>query len=293
MNLKKSLLVVAGAFVLVGGLAALFRYTSVGRDHLEEAMRTTRLPLTREEIAKRFHTAEGRCLRYGTDQVTDTELERVGGAFKEAGVSTDKVAGLAGAFLRWEVDREAAVHALPVEEEKLLLMSEGLPLHLRPVFWLKREALLASLMENLDPLYARGATVLATLSPAQQTRVRAIWEQQPEALSVTSFLQMLRLLQVRETQQRIDVVARRLEEHLRQGAPLPKSLSGVNGLTPEMLRDAWHSPFEYDPTVSGGVRVISRGQDGAVGGTGPKADIIRDVVLNPEFAIEAPPNGPP
>jgi hypothetical protein len=293
MTLRRSLLLAAAVFALLGGLGAVLRYTPLAHGYLSGARRASESTLTPEGIAKRFHTAEGRCLRYATEAAPASELERAASAFMEAGFSSSQVAGLAGAFVRWEAEREAAIHALPEDEELLQLMGEGLPLAARPLFWLKRERLRESLKIPLDRIYAEGADALEALTPAQRTQVRAIWEAQPGALNLSGLIGLLRILRIQETRDRLEAVARMLEEQVRAGAPLPKSLTELSGLTPEARRDAWHNDFLYDPTIPGGVRVISLGEDGSAGGSGPDADLARDVMLAPEPTKEVPPSDEP
>jgi hypothetical protein len=284
--MRKNLLLVATVLVCVGAVGVLG--TLLLQGPLSKAQRPQQTP-SMEAMAQRYHPGAGPCVRYhAPGSVSEEELARVSDAFSEHGLSSRQVADLAGAFLRWGVEREASVHALPEEEEWAQALSEGRPLTERIVFWWKKDQLRKALTLPQEKYFAEGAAALEQLTPAQREQVRAVWESHPEALVISNLLQVLHALRSREAEAGLEVLARAIEEHVRQGAPVPESLDALTGLAPEALRDPWGNDFAYDPEIPGGVRLFSFGSDGIAGGEGQHADLVRDVVLDPEAAEAAP-----
>lgn len=289
--MKKILILTAAVVVLLGALVAVLRYTSVADSYLANVKSNPQVPPpTMEGMAKRFHTAAGPCLRFWEGAAPEEELARAAEAFIQAGISSKQLTSLSGIFLRWSVDREAAVHALSEEEEWTEAITEGLSLPVRALFWLQRDRLRRMLVLDLTKHYAEGEAALGKLSPEQQARVRALWEEHPAALTISSLIPLRYVLQHHETREKLEVLARAIEEHVSQGHPVPESLDELTGLAPEALRDGRDNAFSYDPTLPEGVRVISLGDDDTLGGSGPDADTFRDVVLRTAAAPEARPD---
>ncbi len=287
--MRKNLLVLAAVLACVGTVVALGILLRQGP--LSEVQRPQQTP-SREAMAQRYHTGAAPCLRYHAEgSVSEEQLTRVSEAFFEHGLSSRQVADLAGAFLRWEVDREAALHTLPEEEEWVQALSEGMSLTERAVFWWKKDQLRKALTAPQEKAFAEGAAALEQLTPSQREQVRALWEEQPGALVISNLRQVLHGLRSLESAAGLEVLARAIEAHVRQGAPAPESLDALTGLAPEALRDAWGNAFAYDPEIPGGVRLFSFGSDGAPGGEGQDADLVRDVVLDPEAVKAAQPEG--
>jgi hypothetical protein len=287
--MKKILILTTVVAVLLGALVAVLRYTSVADSYLVSVKRNPQVPPpTMEGMAKRFHTAAGPCLRFWEGAAPEEELTRTAEAFIQAGISSQQLTSLAGIFLGWSVDREAAVHARSEEEEWIEAITEGLSLPVRALFWLRRESLRRMLVLDHTKHYAEGTAALGKLSPEQQARVRALWEEHAAALTISSIIPLRDALQHHETREKLEVLARAIEEHVSQGHPVPERLDELTGLEPEALRDGWDNAFSYDPTLPDGVRVISLGYDDTLGGSGPDADTFRDVVLR-KAAPEARP----
>jgi hypothetical protein len=284
--MRKNLLLVAAVLVCVGAVGAL-GYLLLTQGPLAEARHKAQEAPSMEAMARRFHTGEPPCLRYQADaEVPEAELVRVASVFAELGLSVDQTADLMGAFLRWGVDREAGLHARSEEDEWTEVFTEHMPLTGRIVFWWKQEQFRQMIATGYEKHYAEGAAALEKLTPAQQERVHALWKAHPGALHVSNLLKVLYELRRSQTQAGLEVLARALKEHVHQGAPVPESLDALTGLAHEALRDAWGNDFAYDPEIPGGVRLFSFGSDGIPGGEGEDADLVQDVVLDPE-AVEA------
>ncbi len=287
--MRKNLLILAAVLACVGTVGALGLLLVQGP--LSEVQRPRETP-SMEAMARRYHTGAPPCLRYHErGSVPEEELTRVSGTLAELGLSSKQVGDLLGAFLRWGVEREAALHSLPEEEEWVQALSERMPLTERAVFWWKKDQLRKALALPHEKYFAEGAAALEQLTSEQQTQVRALWEAHPGTLEVSNLLQVLHALRYREAEAGLEVLARAIEEHVRKGEPVPESLEVLTGLAPEALRDAWGNDFAYDPEIPGGVRLFSFGSDGSPGGEGPDADLVLDVVLDPAAVEAAQPEG--
>jgi hypothetical protein len=278
--MRKNLLILAAVLACVGTVVALGALLVQGP--LSEVHGPRQSPSS-EAMARRYHVGEPPCLRYQEEGgVPEEKLTRAAEALWESGFSAQQVSeDLWGIFLRWQVDREAAIHARPEAEEWIEALTEHMPLSGRIAFWWKQERFRKALTVNQDKYLAEGTVALEQLPPAQRQRLRALWEAHPEALVPSNLIEVFHVLRYRETEARLEVLARAIEEHVRQGEPAPTSLDALTGLAPEALRDAWGNDFAYDPEIPGGVRLFSYGGDKTPGGEGPDADIVRDVILDP------------
>ncbi|XXF76143.1 PDZ domain-containing protein [Myxococcaceae bacterium GXIMD 01537] len=232
-------------------------------------------------MAKRFHRAEGRCLRFDAGTATDEEVARAADALTNAGIASRQLGELAGAFLRWELDREAAVHVLPEDEEWYEgAMEDSQPIE-QLILWAQWGQLRKSIVIDHTARLADGARALAALPEEQRQQLRSIWEAHARTLNISNLLEVVTSMRRTETEARLSALASALEDRVREGAALPEQLDELEGLAPDALKDGWANAFHYDTTVPGRVRVSSLGQDGAPGGKGAAADSSREVMLKP------------
>ncbi len=163
----------------------------------------------------------------------------------------------------------------------------------RVVFALKRERVRAQVLNILTPAHPHPTV---SLSEQEQAVVDEQWARHPTVLVLPGMVDLVRHLQVLETEKRLDLLRERVAERASAGAA-PAAL-GELGLAAGEEQDGWANPIQYE-AGAGKVTLTSLGADRSPGGSGYDADLVREIPLGarsdagvaPE-ADQAPPTEP-
>ncbi len=248
-----------------------------------------------EAMRGRFHRGDGPCLRYRPREVAPVEVETVAQALLKAGVGSRLLGDLAREDERRAFDQEKAHHALDEADELLEAAAENARGADRLLVALKRGRMRKQLTAMLLPSAVLGSTT-APLSADQRTEVDRLWAAYPAVLVVPGLVRLLQRMHVLETEQQLDRLSAELTAKVAEGQ-VPESMLDL-GIAPEDGHDAWGYELTY-AVEEGKISLASLGSDGARGGTGDAADLVREVAVPvaPDAGVpvlgDPMPGGPP
>ncbi len=249
--MRRALLIGVAALVLLAGGAVLavrlLPYSFVER-HFSGRIEVRGGEMPGDELHARLgarHGGPGPCLRSLWMKQAPFDVEPLAPRVQALGFTSDRLGELAGQFVKWGDEREAAYHAQPQTEELIAVLSDGSP-WTALILGLNADRVRQMMEMDTTGVVAQGTAAFAGLTGEEQVGLRALWEEQPEAFSLGNLLQQMQLLRTLEVQARLEALARAVSAHLdREGDLAAETLELVavaraSGLPAE---DAHGHPF--------------------------------------------------
>jgi hypothetical protein len=239
-------------------------------------------------LGKRFHRGPGPCLRYWKAPASDEELREVVDQLVAAGGTCEGLKTGARELVKRGSELGGAEHASSEADELAQVVEEGLP-------WWGPLALRVQGVDLRKTFADRGHLELAAgewskLPAPQQKALDDAWHQKPTAFVLFNVVRLIRAMNVRSTQARLDSLAHLLEAARDTHRSAAAAQAEIEGLPETERRDCWSTPIEI-AAVDGGLRLRSLGEDEIPGGVGADADLERVVAWDleePAIAAEEP-----
>ncbi|MGA9524938.1 MAG: hypothetical protein WBV82_26000 [Myxococcaceae bacterium] len=221
-----------------------------------------------------LHTGPGPCLRYGhAYDGSERDAEAIAREFLAAGIDGKRFGDLAGYFRDWTEELERLHHVDDAIGEHITLLSRaslGAGVIVRLNHSRFRESAERAELSHRN----RAVEAWSMLSPEQQDTVRHVFDRNPRGFS--QWLSVMHAYSGVETEKKLGQLAAHVEDLIRSGQTVPRTVDGLAGLPPEAHKDGWGEDFEIEQTDVG-YRIRSNGGDFTRGGEGWNKDSFREV----------------
>ncbi len=238
-----------------------------------------------------LHTGPGPCLRYGKAyDGSEQDAEAIAREFLAAGIDSRRFGDLAGYYRDWIEELERPHHVDDATGEHITLLSRA---SLRAAVIVRlNQSRLRERVERAELSHRNSAAeAWSMLSPEQQDTVRRVFDRNPRGFS--QWLSVMHAYSGVTTEKKLEQLATHVEDLIRTGQAVPRTVQGLSGLPPEARKDGWGEDFQIEE-MDAGYRIWSNGGDFTRGGEGWNKDYFREVtaVVDPGNAGKQDPVDP-